>query len=115
MIRTKIRQAPEFYRAWGPRWNFSLALVIAMPVAAVGWAVGMALSIVAMMTPPPVSEVNREAASWFAVLFIFRDITFATFQVLVWVALRALATEPWLPWRTWRAPWPPPWWRSSER
>lgn len=100
-IRDKIEKEPVKYRSWGPRWNFTLLLFLAMLVFLLAWPIGIGIGVVAMLTPPPVVEANRTAANWFAILFIFRDICFVSAQGLIWAALRALAEEPVLP-RQWR-------------
>lgn len=103
-IRAKVKAEPLRYRAWGPRWNFACWLLAALSAFAVAWAIGIVLAVVAMMTPPPLQEANREAATWFAWLFIFRDAMFALAEAGIWVALRFLASEPILPqylrWKT---------------
>lgn len=96
-IRAKVKAEPSLYRAWGPRWNFTLWLLLAMVAFAVAWATGIGLSIIAMMTPPPLAQANRTAATWFAWLFIFRDIVLALAEMAIWSALRSLAGEPIVP------------------
>jgi hypothetical protein len=101
-IRRKVRAEPLRYRAWGPRWNFPLLLLVAMVWFAFAWPIGAFLGVIAMLTPPPVSEVNRTAANWFAWLFIFRDICFAMVQATLWMALRSLSGESILPYGVWK-------------
>lgn len=98
-IRSGVRRSPGRYRAWGPRWNFSLLLLLAIVCFGIGWLGYCAVGVLAMLTPPPVSDANRAASEWFAWLLIGMEITHACAQGLLWAALRSLAGEPIAPGR----------------
>lgn len=97
VIRAGVRNEPARYRAWGPRWNFSLLLLAALLCFGLGWLGYLAVGVLAMLTPPPVSPTNQTAAAWLAWLLIGMEVTHALAQGLLWAALRALAGEPIVP------------------
>lgn len=91
LIERRIREKPLLYRRYGPRWNFLVLLVGAMLCFTVGWLGYVAVGILAMMTPPPVTVENQESALWFAALFIGMEMIHAGAQGFLWAAVRALA------------------------
>lgn len=96
-IQARVKLEPMRYRAWGPRWNFSLLLLGSMVCFGLGWLGYAGIGAIAMLTPPPVSPSNQTAASWLAWLLIGMEVTHALAQGLLWSALRALAGEPIVP------------------
>jgi hypothetical protein len=90
-IRKGVREAPEVYRSWGPRWNFSLLLIGAMVFFGIGWLGYVAVGMVAMLVPPPISDVSREASTALGWLLIGMETAHALAQALLWAALSALA------------------------
>lgn len=76
---------------WGPRWNLVLGLLVAMIFFGLGWLGYLALGIVAMLTPPPIAEVSREAADRFAWLLIAMEIAHALGQAVLFVGFLSLS------------------------
>jgi hypothetical protein len=93
-LREGIRRHPETYRSWGPRWNFLLRLIGAMVFFGIGWLGYFLVGMVAMLVPPPISDVSREASQALGWLLIGMEVAHAIAQALVWAALSALAGGP---------------------
>lgn len=93
-IREGVRTSPDIYRSWGPRWNFSLLLIGALFFFAVGWLGYVLVGMVAMLVPPPISDVSREASKALGWLLICMETAHALAQALLWAALSALAGGP---------------------
>lgn len=90
--------------AWGPRWNLTLGLFVAMLFFGVGWCGYLGLGVVAMLTPPPIQEVNQDAAEWFASILVTMEIAHALGQAVLLLAFMSLSGTPcWVRWvRSWR-------------
>lgn len=98
-IRAAIRAEPDRYQAWGPRWNFSLFLLVALSCFGLGWLGYAAIGALAMMTPPPQTEASQDISEWFAWLLVSMEAVHALAQGFLWVALRSLTAQPVVPGR----------------
>lgn len=103
-LQASIVLSPLRYRRGGPRWNFLLLLLGVLVCFGVGWLGFIAIGLLAMMTPPPVREINQEASFWFAWMLIGMEMLHALALGLLWVALRSLAgasiiPRPGIPWK----------------
>jgi len=96
-LRSKIKQSPDLYRAWGPRWNFVLLLLGSLGCFGVSWLGYTLIGVLAMTTPPPYRDEVQEASDLFAWMLIGMEGVQATAQLLLWAAFRALAGQPFWP------------------
>jgi hypothetical protein len=79
---------------WGPRWNLTLGLFVAMIFFGLGWCGYLSIGLLAMLTPPPLRDVNQEAAEWFAWLLISMEIAHALGQAVLLLAFMSLSGMP---------------------
>jgi cytochrome b561 len=92
-LNARIKAEPKKYRAWGPRWNFLFFLLLAMIFFGIGWLGYLGIGFLALMTPPPLREINQDASDWFAWFLIGMEMSHAVAQGLLWVTLWSLSNE----------------------
>jgi hypothetical protein len=76
---------------WGPRWNLLLALLAAMAFFGLGWLGYLGIGVVAMLTPPPITETNQEAADLLAKILIGMEASHAAGQLALFVGFLSLS------------------------
>jgi hypothetical protein len=91
-----VQQALEDGQAvrWGPRWNLTLGLFVAMIFFGLGWLGYLGIGVIAMLTPPPIQEANQDAANWFAWLLISMEVAHALGQAVLLLAFMSLSGMP---------------------
>jgi hypothetical protein len=85
--------------AWGPRWNLTLGLFVAMIFFGLGWLGYLGIGVVFMLTPPPLREPNQDAADWLAWILVGMEASHALGQVVLLLAFMSLSGRPrWMRW-----------------
>jgi hypothetical protein len=79
---------------WGPRWNLTLGLFVAMVLFSFGWCGYLGLGIVAMLTPEPAREASQDAADWFASILVGMEVSHALGQTALLLAFMSLSGMP---------------------
>jgi hypothetical protein len=79
---------------WGPRWNLTLGLFVAMIFFGLGWLGYLGIGVLAMLTPPPIQAANQDAADWFAWLLISMEVAHALGQAVLLLAFMSLSGLP---------------------